>query len=46
LRFGIMAPATRRQRKHSAIGYRLSAICYKSPVAYEEQWKKFTAKAA
>lgn len=28
-----------RQRKHSAIGY-------KSPVAYEEQWKKSTAKAA
>ena len=28
-----------RQRKHSAIGY-------KSPVAYEEQWKKSTPKAA
>jgi putative transposase len=28
-----------RQRKHSSIGY-------KSPVAYEEQWKKSTAKAA
>ena len=28
-----------RQRKHSAIGYN-------SPVAYEEQWKKSTAKAA
>lgn len=28
-----------RQRKHSSIGY-------KSPVAYEEQWRKSTAKAA
>ena len=28
-----------RQRKHSTIGYM-------SPIAYEEQWKKFTAKAA
>ncbi len=28
-----------RQRKHSAIGY-------KSPVAYEEQWRKSTANAA
>lgn len=28
-----------RQRKHSAIGY-------KNPVAYEEQWKESTAKAA
>lgn len=34
-----MAPATRRQRKHSAIGY-------KSPIGYEEQWKKSTAEAA